>query len=131
MVVKKEITGSLQIKNNVFYAVLNLYDEKGKRKPKWISTGLLVRGNKRNAEEILNQLKGEYTIKAEAPKGRDLAFLAYLKTWLEIKKASLQETTYEGYSAMIYGKITQYFEPLELKLEDVHEWIIEEFFQFL
>jgi len=118
---KKEITGSLQVKNNVFYVVLNLYDEKGNRKPKWVSTGLLVRGNKRKAEEVLNQLKSEYTIKTAAPKGRDLEFLAYFKTWLEMKKGSIQETTYEGYYGMIYGKITQYFEPLGFKLQDVNE----------
>ena len=127
----KEVTGSLQVKNNIFYVVINLYDERGKRKPKWVSTGLPVRGNKRKAEEVLNQLKTEYTMKAAAPKGCDLDFLSYLRSWLEIKKGSIQETTYEGYYGLIYGKITQFFEPLELKLQDVHESALEDFFQFL
>ena len=35
-------TGSVQEKNGRFYFVLNLYDAKGKRKIKWISTHLLV-----------------------------------------------------------------------------------------
>ena len=33
------MTGSLQIKNNKYYLVLNTY-ENGKRKPKWIATEL-------------------------------------------------------------------------------------------
>ncbi len=32
------ITGSLQTKNGKYYAVLNLKDEQGKRKQKWINT---------------------------------------------------------------------------------------------
>ena len=43
-------TGSVQEKNGRFYFVINLYDANGKRKIKWISTGLTVRGNKRKAE---------------------------------------------------------------------------------
>ena len=39
-------TGSVQEKNGRFYFVVNLYDANGKRKIKWISTGLTVRGNK-------------------------------------------------------------------------------------
>ena len=40
-------TGSVQEKNGRFYFVINLYDANGKRRIKWISTGLTVRGNKR------------------------------------------------------------------------------------
>ena len=48
-------TGSVQEKNGRFYFVINLYDAHGKRKIKWISTGLTVRGNKRKAESMLRQ----------------------------------------------------------------------------
>ena len=54
------MTGSLQIKNGVFYAVLNIKDSTGKRKQKWISTGLIVKGNKKKAEQFLNELKSQY-----------------------------------------------------------------------
>ena len=53
------LTGSLQSKNNKYYAVLNLTVD-GKRKPKWIPLGLPVRGNKRQAETLLAQLITEY-----------------------------------------------------------------------
>lgn len=46
------MTGSLQVKNGKFYMIIN-DRENGKRKQKWIATGLDVRGNKRRAEQLL------------------------------------------------------------------------------
>ena len=46
------ITGSLQKKKGLYYAVLNLYDDYGKRKPKWIPTGYTIKGNKKNVSYI-------------------------------------------------------------------------------
>ena len=39
------MTGSIQIKKDRknYYAVLNFYDESGKRRPKWIDTGVSVK----------------------------------------------------------------------------------------
>ncbi len=48
------VTGNLQIKDGKYYAVVNLRDETSKRKQKWVSTGLSVRGNKKNAEQFLS-----------------------------------------------------------------------------
>ena len=39
----RTMTGSLQIKNDKYYAVLNLKVD-GKRKPKWIPLGIPIRG---------------------------------------------------------------------------------------
>lgn len=48
------MTGSLQVKNDKYYAVLSWYEGK-KRKQKWVATGLGVKGNKRRAEAFLKQ----------------------------------------------------------------------------
>jgi len=58
------MTGCLQIKNDKYYAVLNLKVD-GKRKPKWVPLGMPVRGDKRKAEAELNRLIGEYEQQAE------------------------------------------------------------------
>lgn len=55
------ITGSLQKKKGLYYAVLNLYDDYGKRKPKWIPTGYTIKGNKKKAEEKLMVLHNLYS----------------------------------------------------------------------
>ena len=67
-------TGSVQEKNGRFYFVINLYDTNGKRKIKWISTGLTVRGNKRKAESMLREVLLHYDETGELPTGRGGAY---------------------------------------------------------
>ena len=54
------MTGSLQVKNDKFYAVLNFKNADGKRVQKWISLNLSTKGNKRKAEAMLNDLLVQY-----------------------------------------------------------------------
>ena len=54
------MTGSLQIKNEKYYAVLNFKDSTGKRVQKWINLNLPIKGNKRRAEAVLNELLVNY-----------------------------------------------------------------------
>ena len=56
------MTGSLQIKKDKFYMVLNL-TQNGKRRQKWISTGYTVKGNKKKAEQMLRETLREYEVK--------------------------------------------------------------------
>ena len=49
------MTGSLQVKSDKFYAVLNFKNQEGKRVQKWICLNLPVRGNKRKAEAMLRE----------------------------------------------------------------------------
>ena len=46
------VSGHLQEKNGTFYAVLNYVDTLGKRKTKWISTGLPIKGNKKEPRKF-------------------------------------------------------------------------------
>ena len=145
-------TGSVQEKNGRFYFVLNLYDANGKRKIKWISTGLTVRGNKRKAEAMLHEVLLRYDETGELPTGRggayekvdaktakplplplqpvnksEMLFLDYLNEWVQVHKASIQPATFISYNRMITGRITQYFEPLGLKLCEVTPQVLDEF----
>ena len=145
-------TGSVQEKNGRFYFVLNLYDANGKRKIKWISTGLTVRGNKRKAEAMLHEVLLRYDETGELPTGRggayekvdtrtakpipapvkpvsksEMLFLDYLNEWIQIHKASIQTATFISYNQMIQGRITQYFQPLGLKLCEVTPQVLDDF----
>lgn len=145
-------TGSVQEKNGRFYFVINLYDANGKRKIKWISTGLTVRGNKRKAEAMLHEVLLRYDETGELPTGRggayekvdtrtakpipapvrtasksEMLFLDYLNEWIQIHKASIQTATFISYNQMIQGRITQYFKPLGLKLCEVTPQVLDEF----
>ena len=147
-----ETTGSVQEKNGRFYFVINLYDANGKRKIKWISTGLTVRGNKRKAESMLREVLLHYDETGELPTGRggayekvdakttkplpqhlqpvsksEMLFLDYLNEWVQVHKASIQPATFISYNRMITGRITQYFDPLGLKLCEVTPQVLDEF----
>ncbi len=54
------VAGHLQQKKGYWYIVLTYTDENGKPASKWKSTGLKVKGNKRNAEKLLEQYRHEF-----------------------------------------------------------------------
>ncbi len=51
------VAGHLQEKKGYFYMVLTYKDHEGKRKSKWITTGLTVKGNKKRAQDLLQEAK--------------------------------------------------------------------------
>ena len=66
------VAGHLHEKNGYYYIILNLTDSAGKRKPKWISTGLTIKGNKKRAEQMLMEERRKY---ANAKAGDDVLFV--------------------------------------------------------
>lgn len=111
------ITGSLQIKNNKYYAVLNL-KANGKRKAKWIFTGYTVKGNKTRASAVLEELKREYSLKEELV-SPDTLFCDYIRHWLNDKKSEIDEITYQSYHQYVYKHLLPFYEKKSLKLCDV------------
>ncbi|WP_219221618.1 hypothetical protein [Paenibacillus sp. S150] len=55
------IAGHLQEKKGLFYIVLNCKDDNGRRKPKWIPTGLKIKGNKKRAGILLQEARKNIT----------------------------------------------------------------------
>ena len=55
------IAGRLQAKKGYWYMVLQIRDEAGKPKSKWIATHLPEKGNKKRAEELLIEARRHYT----------------------------------------------------------------------
>lgn len=133
------LTGSLQIKKGIYYAVVNLYDDKGKRKPKWVSTKLKVKGNKRLAEQKLKEIIAELEKTTINNKPRDntlakyydMLFCDYMVDWLESIKNSIAKTTYIGYSQVVKGRLYSYFKEKNIKLLDLKPIHITEFYEHL
>ena len=119
------MTGSLQIKNGKYYVVINTYVG-GKRKQKWIPTGLDAKGNKRRAEKILRQELD----KCELQKGivnDDTLFSDYIHHWLTIVGPAVDEVTYQGYELLTNRHVIPYFNGLQIKLQDVDRATIQSF----
>ena len=107
------MTGSLQIKKDKFYMVLNL-TQNGKRRQKWISTGYTVKGNKKKAEQMLRETLREYEVK-EQFKYSDMFFSDAVKLWLKECAGRVDEITLQGYYNLSNAHILPYFEELGLK----------------
>lgn len=120
------MTGSLQIKNNKFYVVLNVY-ENGTRKPKWIPTGLPIKGNKKRAEKVLRDNIREYEIKA-GHFGSDILFSEYAKIWAEKSKSKIDEITFQGYDILLQKHIFPYFEVQKTTLQEITPKALQSFF---
>ena len=86
--------------------VLNLHDQAGRRKTKWIATHLPVPGNRKRAEELLFQTRHQY---ADSKGESGLLFADYMLQWLGIMKAKVSPTTYTGYRNLVENSICPYF----------------------
>lgn len=122
------MTGSLQISKGYYYAVLNTRDKNGKRVPKWIPTHLKAeKGNKRKAQAILTELKLTYS-DCEYVEPTKWLFCDYLRDWLEIHKADIQQSTYDGYKHMFTKHIYPYFKALNVKLIKLKPYDIQKYY---
>lgn len=118
------MTGSLQTKNGKFYMVINLY-ENGKRKAKWISTGLTEKGNKRRAEQMLQKTLVTY----EPPKPSENMLLSdYVRHWMQIISHKVDAVTYQGYEALANAHVLPYFDENRLTLANTTVATLQPFF---
>ena len=128
----KRITGRLATKNQKWYAVLNLYDTEGNRKQKWMNLDLdEKRGTKTEANYRLEKLLMQYNTgdlylqdtmtHAERERNRIANMLVedYLREWLEQHKPNISNSTYVNYKRMIDGRVTAFFKPMKLKVNEV------------
>lgn len=108
------VAGHLQEKNGTYYMVLSYNTTAGKRKTKWISTKLPVKGNKKKAEEMLYETRKTFIPPEEPVEGvlsSEMLFTDFLKMWLAVAKSTIKLTTYSSYAGMVNKTIIPYFEP--------------------
>ena len=120
------VAGHLHEKNGYYYIILNLTDSAGKRKPKWISTGLTIKGNKKRAEQMLMEERRKY---ADAKTGDDVLFADFMEQWLEIVKSTVSIPTYSSYVNAVKSIIAPYFRKKKILLRDLQAHDIQMFYQ--
>lgn len=127
--------GSLQVKDGKYYAVLSFKTDeiqangKPKYKTKWFCTGYTVKGNKKRAEQFLEDKRNEYDRKNL--NYADLYFTDYIELWLKNIKSELRPSTYRGYSGNIKNHIIPYFKKRRTKLQDLTPCMLEDFYNYL
>lgn len=108
----REITGSLAERNGRYTAILNLYDEDGKRRQKSIALGIPVKGNKRKAQARLEELKREYSTGIYNPEKsmqESPLFADFLYDWLKTTAPTIERTTYQSYQGLIDSRLGSFF----------------------
>lgn len=132
MRVQKPITGSLQQKDEKWYAVINMYVN-GKRKQDWVYTGIKVSGSKRRANEFLQKELVRRTEERNKPQrlkdaSADMLFVDYLRMWVKTKRNKIEQITYQGYVDRIEGRINDYFSPIKARLSTLEPDDFEDFY---
>ncbi|MCL2821569.1 MAG: site-specific integrase, partial [Oscillospiraceae bacterium] len=122
------VAGHLQEKKGKYYIVLSYKDELGKKKTKWQSTGLDIKGNKKRAEDLLQKARKEFD--PIAINESEITFTGFMKSWLKMMKPSLELTTYSGYSYSINSIICPYFEEKNLLLKELQPKHIQDFYTY-
>lgn len=122
------VAGHLQEKRGYYHIVLTYLDQNGKRRWKWITTGLPVKGNKKRAEELLRQAQKEFVPEEDEPVSTEMLYADYLDKWLEIVKPTIQLSTYSSYSNMARGVIQPYFRSTKATLAGLQPWDIQSFY---
>ena len=120
--------GHLREKSGYYYAVLNYTDSLGKRKTKWISTGLTVKGNKKRAEAILMDARRNFNPEEPKVMNGDILFADYMEKWLDIIKSSVAVPTFASYSTTVKKIVAPYFREKEVTLKNLTAKDIQEFY---
>ena len=121
------VAGHLQEKKGYYYMVLNLKDENGHRKSKWIPTGLPTKGNKKKAETMLLSERQKYTTPILSAQSR-MRFSDYMLYWLRSIRSDIEESTYAGYETNVLQRIVPYFHSRDIRLYDLKAIHIQEFY---
>ncbi len=122
------MTASAQLKNNKYYIVLN-WQDKDKRKQKWIITDLTSRNTKKEVERerIKSLIEWETKIfQAEADKS-DVLFSSFIKEWLENTKETISKSTYYSYKQTI-NFISAWFDKRKISLKNLKPYHIQQFY---
>lgn len=119
------MTGSLAIKYGKYYAVLNTY-ENGKRKLKWINSGLPEKGNKRKAEAFLREKIAEYE-RMEGIVQTDILFADYIRHWLTHIARKVDEVTMQGYKTLADSHILPWFDQKKVPLRSLDHTMIQRY----
>ena len=116
--------GCLQSKGKNYYAVIS---DKGKRK--WINLHIPTdKGNKRKAEQAMNQIVNEYYNNKDIFNKID--FVVFARKWLNYASKHVDEVTYTGYAQYVEQHIIPFFEQSNVKLQDITIKDVETYYNY-
>lgn len=125
---KPTVRANLTTKGDTYYVIIS-YMCDGKRKQKWINTNLSVSGhNKRKADDKRKELLVEWESKIVHDKS-EMLFSDWLKEWVLSERGMVEHSTWIEKRRAIENTIAPYFEQQGIKLCDLQENHIEDFYK--
>lgn len=125
------VAGHLQQKKGYWYIVLNLHDENGKRRTKWIATHLPIEGNKQKAEELLLEARRQCIDPYSHACSDGMLFADYMLQWLAKMKNRVSPTTYRNYKYVVENSICPYFRERKILLTGLQPVELEEYYAYM
>ena len=123
------MTGTLQTKKlkdgEYFYVVLYLY-ENGKRKPKWVPTGLPIKGNKKRADQMLRDTLREHEQRFVSPEAHVL-YLDWVGVWLREAKKRVDGVTHANYKSTAELYVIPYFKSRGTQLGEITRPMLQKY----
>jgi len=133
---KIRVTGHLAEVRGIYHIKLSWSDTKGERCRKSISTGLVVKGNTKRAEDMLRKVRKEHEIIAnrterDKPSPDEMLFADFMEEWLEAIRQEVKLTTFGGYQLNVQKAIVPYFRDRgillqQLTAEDINAFYAEQ-----
>ncbi len=125
---RSRVNGCLREKNGIWQMEIYYYDENGKRKTSSKTTSLPVKGNKRNAEDKLQERLREYRENDKSDVNGDMLFSDLMLEWLKYMKNKVRENTYQSYEGNVLKRINPYFQSKKIKLRDLKAKNIQDYY---
>lgn len=117
------VTGSIQVRNDIYQMMVRVIDEDGIPHPKTKSTRIHATGrtvketdsNRKQAEKMLAKWIAELEQDNTLPSNRKL--VSAMSEWLDRHREQVRQNTWESEKGYFYRHLKPYFEPLGLKVE--------------
>jgi len=129
---KISVSGHIAEVRGIYHIKLSWSDEFGKRQRKSVSTGLVVKGNKKRAEAMLSETRKQQEAElAGKPRLEGMLFADFMEEWLEVIRPEVKLTTFGGYQMNVQKAIVPYFRQkgillVDLTAEDINDFYAEQ-----
>ena len=118
------VAGHLREQNGIYQMILSYKDEDGKRRTVSMSTHLPVRGNKREAEKLLERAKREFSI---VDWKKEMLVSEFLAAWLE--QADIDRERHGDFDRLLKTGISPFFDNLRLSIASLSASDLSHFFK--
>ena len=125
-----QATGYIRLKRGIWQIVIEYLDENGQRHQTLVSTGLPEKGNKRRAQQMLNErleeLSQQYTATLTS---RNILFLTFMQDWLnDIVSYKVKISTFSQYLYVFNNYIAKYKPFHGVKLQELTPALLQSYY---